>query len=64
MAHHHDYRIVFASGVDLEITNCRSPGLAQMLAVDYQRSKGRARPDDLKIVRTEQLPDGARRLLQ
>ena len=52
---HHDYRVIFASSVDLEITNCRSPGLARLLAVDYQRGKGRRRTDDRKIVRTEQL---------
>lgn len=53
--HHRDYRIVFASGVDLEITNCRSPGLARLLAVDFQRSKGRS--SDAGIVRIERLPD-------
>jgi hypothetical protein len=56
---HHDYRVVFASGVDLEISNCRCPGLARLLAVDYQRSKGRQ--GDLEIVRTEQLPHYPRR---
>ena len=38
---HRDYKITFRSGVELEITNCRTAGLAHLLASDYLRSRGR-----------------------
>jgi len=55
-AHHRDYRVVFASGVELEVTNCRSPGIARMLSVEHQRTKGRKSRDDIRIVKCERLP--------
>ena len=57
-ANRHDYLIVFANGVELEVTNTRNAGHARSTAIDYMRKQRR---DNGAIVRTEMLPFDPRR---
>jgi hypothetical protein len=39
-SHRHDYRLALSAGIEPEITDCRTLGLARLFAIDYQRSRG------------------------
>ena len=54
----YDYRITFADGVAVEVSNCTSPGLARARAIDYQRTshRGLRHHRNLAVVRCDRLP--------
>lgn len=49
----HDFSVVFANGVEYEVTNCRNAGHARLLARIAEEQKGQRNG---AIVRTEKLP--------
>jgi len=57
MANYADYRIVFTTGEEVEITHCQTYGVARMLAVEYMTNTKRKNRVIAKVFRMKEDPE-------